>query len=763
MSTYRFPVLIWEDHEGYCTAALAEGSFAAVGTGQNVSEATSQLKEYLAWVYDKSPWWPAPDFHDARLIQYRVAVRPEYRIDKHIYPAEEPVALHVACVHGRQESGLLVCALPMLDIRFYYYEAKTLRELVTTYVQESLKGLSPRQLSRYLPPKTVELDEIVLQQAHKPYRHNYAPELETLNRVAEPLGERNLRRQFSAAWEREREVADLAERLSREKTNVVIVGESGIGKTTILVNAVRDAEARLEKTIDEEDPSAVKHRFWLTSGARLIAGMQYLGQWEARAEQVVEELSEINGTLCAGSLLDLVLTGGREPGASVAAFFMPYLQRGELRLVAEATPAELDACRRLLPGFAALFQVLTVPAFDRQQAIRILSRAIESLKRNHRLEAAEPIAPLVYRLFNRFAPYQAFPARAVAFLRALFERAALDHTGEVTTANVIAQFVRQTGLPELFLRDELPLAYEEVVAAFDGQVIGQPEACRTAASLVTTFKAGLNDPLRPIGVMMFCGPTGVGKTELAKTISTFFFGHGDERDRLLRLDMSEYGGPGAADRLITDARGEPSALIKRVRQQPFVVVLFDEIEKADAQVFDVLLGVFDEGRLTDRYGRTTSFRSAVIIMTSNLGAEKMGAVGFEQTSSPSYEAEAMAFFRPEFFNRIDAVVRFGPLDEASILAITRKELAAVARREGLTASATEVTWAEGLVKHLAQAGYDARYGARPLQRTIEQLVVAPLARRLVEHPELKNRRLQVDWADGGLRVTAIDETGPRGE
>ena len=182
-------------------------------------------------------------------------------------------------------------------------------------------------------------------------------------------------------------------------------------------------------------------------------------------------------------------------------------------------------------------------------------------------------------------------------------------------------------------------------------------------------------------------------------------------------------------------------------------MLLDEIEKADAAVFDVLLGVFDEGRLTDRYGRTTTFRSAVIIMTSNLGADKMGAVGFDARNAPSYEAEAMAFFRPEFFNRIDAVVRFNALDETSILAITRKELAAVAGREGLAVSGTRIEWTETLVERIARAGYDGRYGARPLQRTIEQMIVAPLARLLVERPVLKGRSIRVDWSDEGLQIS----------
>ncbi len=193
---------------------------------------------------------------------------------------------------------------------------------------------------------------------------------------------------------------------------------------------------------------------------------------------------------------------------------------------------------------------------------------------------------------------------------------------------VLRDFVRQTGLPERLLRDELPLAYEEVLNGLQRRIIGQEGPCRAAADLVVKFKAGLNDPQRPVGVLLFCGPTGVGKTELARAIADYFFGHGEGRDRLVRLDMSEYAVPGAAQRLLTRPDGEPSTLLQQVRRQPFCVLLLDEIEKADPEVFDLLMGVFDEGRLTDRFGRTASFRSAVIVMTSNLGAGKFASFGF---------------------------------------------------------------------------------------------------------------------------------------
>jgi ATP-dependent Clp protease ATP-binding subunit ClpC len=768
MPSYRFIIVIWEDFEGFFTANAVEGFFSEyAGTGRTAGEAVSQLKEVLSYQYEKYPWTAEPDFDDAKLLHLKVEVRPEYRIaeakdlrlQKNIYPTEKPVLLRVACVHGRQKGGLLLCALPLLGIQFYYYEEKTLKELATTYVQESLKGLTPRELSRFLPPASARLDEIVLNIARKARAVTYEPSLNTLHKVAEALGDKRVRKQYSAAWERDSEVKDLAQRLSLEKANVIIVGDSGIGKTTLLANAVRDVERHSGTTTDDDEDIFMPrptHRYWLTSGARIIAGMQYLGQWEARCEELIGELSNINGALCVGSILDLLLTGGAQAGASVASFFLSYLQRGELQLVGEATAAELEACRRMLPGFVGLFQILELQPFGRGQAIAILKRATETLSRNHRITPSTGLPERVYRLFHRFAPYQAFPGKAVSFLESAFERAALGHRNELTDDDIIRQFIQQTGLPELFLRDELLMPPGDALEFFQRRVIGQRRACLSAARLVTTFKAGLNDTQRPIGVQLFCGPTGVGKTQLAKAISEYLFGHGDDRNRLVRLDMSEYGGAGAAQRLVTNADGEPSDLIKRLREQPLVVVLFDEIEKADAQVFDVLLSVFDEGRLTDRYGRVTSFRSAVILLTSNLGAEKAGSIGFDDQNAQVFTTQVQSFFRPEFFNRIDALVGFEALNRGSLLEITRKELSEIAGREGLNAFATSLRWTARLEQRVAKEGFDPRYGARPLQRTIEELIVAPLARFLLAHPECKGKTVNADFTDEGVAFSIRD-------
>lgn len=675
--------------------------------------------------------------------------------------------LRVACVYRQEPAGNYFAALPLLGVEFYFYDLKMLRQLVTTYAQEKLKGLTPLELARFLPPRRVWLEEIAVNIRRRERSGEYAKETPTLEAVAEPLGARDFSRKQSKAYERDSEVADLVQRLTAERANVILLGESGVGKTTVLSEAVRRIEEDLatgktfvngeEFDFDDDEEKKPRYRFWQTNGGRLIAGMMYLGQWEERCETVVSELSDIEGVLCAENLLDLVRAGGREPVESVAAFLAPFLQRGELRMVAEATKAELDACRRLLPGFADLFQIVHLPEFTSAKALSVLEKIGGVQTRNSSIQLEQNALNLIYRLFARFLPYQSFPGKTPQFLIELFERARQTKSKEITAEIIIEQFVKQTGLPELFLRDEIPLEFADVVSALATEVIGQPTACRTVANIVTTFKAGLNDPARPLGVLLFVGQTGVGKTELAKALSRFLFGAGERGDeRLIRLDMSEYSLPGSAARLLTGADGQPSEIIQQVRRQPFCVVLFDEIEKADAQVFDVLLGLFDEGRLTDRFGRVTNFRSAVIVLTSNLGAQKFGAIGFGEASEPSYEREAAAFFRPEFFNRLDAVMQFSQLNQSSVRQIAEKELRSIAKREGLQANAIELAWTPEVVALLAEKGFEARYGARPLQRTIETLVTAPLAKFLLQNEHVKNCGLQIALdGDNQIRFAQI--------
>lgn len=777
MDTYRFPVLIVRDRAGHSTAIAVGADEQAVAVAENDSKAIDQLTDFLQWQAKGEGWLDSPELIDPALSVLRVPVRPEYRANNRIYPCTETFSLNVHCVFGRQARGVFFASMPLLKSEFYYYEEKSLPDLVSRYAQEQLKGLTPREIAAFLPPQSVELRTLVIRVPVK--RRTSAPMVtaKELPLVADPIGDRSLRKQFRQAWERDGELQELIALLKSRQQNILLVGETGVGKTALLATAIRQLSlqprASARPTHDSTEAGTalpIDKRFWLTGGSRMISGMKYLGQWELRCEVIVNELAEFGGVLCVENLLDLVSAGGREPTSSVAAFLLPYLQRGELSLIAECNPTELDACRRLLPSLIDVFQIVTVKPFDQRRAVAILNRQASQLQQQFRMEPERDVVEQTERLFRRFLPYQTFPGSTLSFLTDLFSATARrigDNANspevsadpihempvaKVTSNDLVSLFIERTGLPDFLLRDEVTLSHSDVLKRFRERVIGQDDACIAAADLVTTYKAGLNDPSRPVGTLLFCGPTGVGKTELSKAIADEFFGHGQQRDRLIRLDMSEYASYDAAQRLVMRPDGEPSHLIEALRRQPLSVVLFDEIEKASHEVFDVLLGLLDEGRLTDRFGRVTSFRCAIVIMTSNLGSDRQRSIGFDKQKDVPYDKEVREFFRPEFFNRLDGVVIFDPLTQETSRRICERELQLLNSREGLQRRSITLKWTQSLVDQIIARGFDARYGARPLQRTIERLVAGPVAQWIVTQSPLAGSEILLDWQDGRLSL-----------
>ena len=323
----------------------------------------------------------------------------------------------------------------------------------------------------------------------------------------------------------------------------------------------------------------------------------------------------------------------------------------------------------------------------------------------------------------------------------LYEELRAVHEAEVTDDGlpkpigphqVYRAFSTRSGIPLFLLRDEQAVKHAEVEAYFRRRVIGQVEAIRRVAQTLCVVKAGLQPPAKPLANFLFIGPTGVGKTEVAKTLARFLFGG---TDRMVRFDMSEYMDPLAAERLIRGTERDEGELTRKVRQQPFCVVLLDEIEKAHPAVFDLLLQVCGEGRLTDARGRTTWFHNAIIIMTSNLGAaHRRPDTGFGGTEGTLEAAEDRYYieqvdkhFRPEFVNRIDRVIPFRALGREEIAEVAEVSLARIKERDGLLGRRVELELTEGAVAELATAGYSDRYGARALRRHLEDSLVAPLS------------------------------------
>lgn len=821
MPTLHFPALLVEQHRGIFTAYRVDGDEQA--SSDSGQDALEQLRELLAWAHHEAPDEVRADFDKPTLLKLSVGVRPELRDKERSFPSEDVVSLRIHAVRGVRESGLNICAIPELNASLYFHEEDNLSEMVQHAVQSHFRGATPAQVHRHIAPRSVSLETVSFKVPVSDSHRRHRLVLPTLEHCAEPLlggGRRKVSQ--SPAFERDNEVARLEQLLSVPGASVLIVGESGSGKTTVLVEALR--HLRRANMGKEEENDRHTPRFWRTSGARIISGMTYLGQWQERCDTLIEELAQVDGILCIDELLELVRTGGAQAGDGVGAYLVPYLRAGQLRLVAEVTPSGLEACRHLLPALVEQCRLLALEPMNRSQATRVLQKAAASLEQNRRLKTEDDAIQTLIGLYSRFMPYRALPGVALDLLRKQVERltketaatakaataktdtaigpasapesasslvqatvpasvptsvpagAAHNKAGRGTptrlTANpsspstpqlplltretVVAAFIRETGLPEFIVKPEVVLTHTMVYDALRARVIAQEAACDTLAGMVMTFKAALNDAGRPVGVYLLSGPTGVGKTELARTLSRYLFSHSDGAERLIRLDMSEYSGPGAVHRLLTRPDGEPSALIQQVRQQPFMVLLLDEIEKAAPEVFDLLLGVLDEGRLTDRFGRTTYFRSAIILLTSNLGARRQEAPGFASRSPVGSEAEVMSFFRPEFFNRLDGVLTFHPLELPAIRQIVRLELGQLLAREGLARRRLTLKWTERLETWLAQTGYHIQYGARPLQRAVETAVVSPLARYLLAHPTLSNTTLVADLdADGRVQLETV--------
>ena len=321
---------------------------------------------------------------------------------------------------------------------------------------------------------------------------------------------------------------------------------------------------------------------------------------------------------------------------------------------------------------------------------------------------------------------------------------------------MIATLSAATGLPLHVLDPRAPLSLDDVRAFFESRVLGQPEAVECLVDRVALVKAGLTDPTRPLGVFLFVGPTGTGKTEIAKAFSEFLFG---SPDRLVRLDMSEFQTPESLERLLGDsAEGESAApLISSVRKQPFTVLLLDEFEKAHQNVWDVFLQVFDDGRLTDRNGRTVDLRHCVIILTSNLGSAipRGPGVGFTGRSGefdPATVTKSVEqSFRPEFLNRLDRVVVFRPLGREIMRGLLEKELNDVLERRGFRMHPWAVEWDEAAIDFLIEQGFSAELGARPLKRAVERYLLTRIATAIVER--------QFPEGDQFLFITARDGTG----
>jgi ATP-dependent Clp protease ATP-binding subunit ClpC len=553
------------------------------------------------------------------------------------------------------------------------------------------------------------------------------------------------------AYESGEIVAQLAEGLTgRFPRSVLLVGRSGAGKTAIVYElARRRADFRLGQT-----------PFWATNGSRLVAGMSGFGQWQERCQKLWREAAQTHAIIHLGNLIELMEVGKSTISSQgIASFLRPYIERGDVLTISECTPEQLTLIERTEPRLLGAFHQFRIEEPSPERSRNILLNAALAQCSEAGAEAGVELEGIerIDQLHRRYATYSAYPGRPLRFLKNLLQDHLKHRGGAMTAEDVTAAFSRETGLPRVLLDETEKLDLTETRAWFASQVIGQPDAVDLIVDLLALAKAGLTRPRKPIASLLFVGPTGVGKTEMAKSLAEFLF---QDRQRLVRFDMSEYADPLAVNRLIGGTLSSEGLLTARVREQPFAVLLLDEFEKAHPLFFDLLLQVLGEGRLTDAIGRVADFSNAVVIMTSNLGSEafQRGLIGFGEAAATRRAASSHFInavrqaLRPEMFNRIDRIVPFAPLDEETVYRIAEREIERIRRRDGVYYRGATLNLGAGVTEHLARRGYDARYGARPLKRAIERELLVPLSEELNNQQQDGGLILDVSLEKGSLKI-----------
>jgi ATP-dependent Clp protease ATP-binding subunit ClpC len=544
---------------------------------------------------------------------------------------------------------------------------------------------------------------------------------------------------------REKEIERVVQILSRRsKSNPCLVGEPGVGKTAIV-------EGLAQQIAEGTVPSKLKdvQVYTIDLGA-MVAGSRYRGDFEERMKKLIKELRDRRDVVVfLDEIHTLVGAGAAEGSIDASNMLKPALSRGEIRVIGATT---FDEYRKNIEKDAALerrFQPVTIDEPTPEVTKEILINLKGVLEKHHECLISDEAIDAAVTLSVRYIPERNLPDKALDLLdeAGAFLSTHPDYTTELTQDNVrilsrsvvervCAQWCK---VPIERLSSDDASRLMEMEDELSRRVVGQDEALRVVSRSLRRARSGLGDPRRPTGSFLFLGPTGVGKTEVAKALAEFMFG---TQDRLISLDMSEYQESHSVSRLVGAPPGyvghdNAGQLTELVRRNPYSVVLFDEVEKAHPDVFNTLLQILEEGRLTDSQGRVVDFRNSVIILTSNLGSEKLSkqSIGFSSDAHAAARTDAVMreaakkFFKPELLNRLDEIVVFSPLSPDVIDGITHKFLDAL--RQRLVSPGIGLEYDSSAVEVLSRLGFDNVYGARPLRRVIQRLVEDPLSEYLL--------------------------------
>jgi ATP-dependent Clp protease ATP-binding subunit ClpC len=600
----------------------------------------------------------------------------------------------------------------------------------------------------------------------------------------------------------------------RTKNNPVLLGEPGVGKTAI-------AEGIAQRIVNDEVPETLAGRRVVALDlAGMIAGTKYRGEFEERLKTVIDEISAASDELILfiDELHTVVGAGAAEGSMDASNMLKPKLARGELHVIGATTLNEYRKNIETDPALERRFQPVFVREPTVDETIEILHGLKDRYEAFHRVRISDEAILAAAELSDRYIRDRFLPDKAIDLIDQAGARVRLrmktkddgtrsleedlrrlarerdqataaedyDRAGELksqiesrqselddkhkgrqrapeVTADDIAEIVsRATGIPVSQLSTEERERLMRLEEELHARIVGQAEAVTAVAEAVRRSRAGLGDPNRPIGSFLFLGPTGVGKTELARALAEALFG---SEDLMVRFDMSEFQERHTVSRLVGAPPGyvgyeEAGQLTEQVRRRPYSVLLFDEIEKAHPDIFNILLQILDDGRLTDAQGRTVDFKHSVVIMTSNLGADRIQAYARQGGDFDELKNELMEVlrqsFRPEFINRIDDIIVFRALSDVQLAEITKLLLDRLVRR--MRAQRIEVEFTDEAVQLLAREGYDPEFGARPLRRTIQRLVENELSRMVLDGSVQPGDKITVD-TDGDELTFEVESGG----